>query len=236
MKTIYNCLIVDDEPIARKIIKNYIAEMDMLLCVAEVNNAIDALKILSDVTIQIDIVFLDINMPSLTGIDMVKMSNKLPQIIFTTAYSDYAVESYELNAVDYLLKPFSYERFIKAVQKAKINLESNVKKNPELLQVRAEGKMFYIEINDIIFCEAMRNYTRIYLKNGQRLMTLVSLSKFENSLMSKSKLFIRIHRSFIISRNHIQATKSNEVLMMNKTSIPIGNQFKNNFFGMIADG
>jgi DNA-binding LytR/AlgR family response regulator len=221
------CLVVDDEPIARKIIKNYIEQSPQLEYVAECKNAIEAIDYLKLYN-QIDIVFLDINMPNLTGISMLKIMKKHPQIIFTTAYDEYAVESYELDAVDYILKPFSFERFTKAVFKAIHRIESEIKVPNIPIKIKSDGKICFIDVDDILFCEAMRNYTRVYLKNGVKLMPLISLSKFEQELKSNSTDFLKVHRSFIVSKKHIEATKGSQILIQNH-KIPIGIQYKVEF-------
>ena len=251
----YTCLIVDDEPIARQIVRNYVEQMPMLTIAQECKNALDALTFLQKNTV--NIVFLDINMPSLSGLSMVKTLTKLPQIIFTTAYHEHAVESYELNATDYLLKPFSFERFAKAVFKAIDNIEkeainyeliNNSKTNSELLTVqyknildsenieqifiKADGKLHQIYFNDILFCEAMKNYTRIVLKNGNKIMPLIPLSKIEEQLPENGQ-FLRVHRSFIVAKTHIEAIEGH-VIQMGKASIPIGEQFRESFFKTIG--
>jgi DNA-binding LytR/AlgR family response regulator len=251
----YTCLIVDDEPIARQIVRNYAAQMPMLAVVEECKNALDALTFLQKNTV--DIVFLDINMPALSGLSMVKTLTKLPQIIFTTAYHEHAVESYELNATDYLLKPFSFERYTKAVFKAIDNIEkeainSNLiassknnsetgtpqykpvfePENAEQIFIKADGKLHQIYFADILFCEAMKNYTRIALKNGNKIMPLMPLSKIEEQLPENGQ-FLRVHRSFIVAKAHIEAIEGH-IIQIGKSSIPIGEQFRDSFFKTIG--
>jgi DNA-binding LytR/AlgR family response regulator len=255
----YTCLIVDDEPIARQIVRSYAAQMPMLTVVEECKNALDALTFLQKNTV--DIVFLDINMPALSGLSMVKTLIKLPQIIFTTAYHEHAVESYELNATDYLLKPFSFERYTKAVFKAIDNIEKeaisqelithsknnsdlNSEKgtpqykpvlegtNAEQIFIKADGKLHQIYFADILFCEAMKNYTRIALKNGNKIMPLMPLSKIEEQLPDNGQ-FLRVHRSFIVAKAHIEAIEGH-IIQMGKSSIPIGEQFRDSFFKTIG--
>jgi DNA-binding LytR/AlgR family response regulator len=255
----YTCLIVDDEPIARQIVRSYAEQLPMLTVVQECKNALDALTFLQKNTV--NIVFLDINMPALSGLSMVKTLSKLPQIIFTTAYHEHAVESYELNATDYLLKPFSFERFAKAVFKAidnvqkelmsndlihnsKINSPINSEnpppqykpvletENPEQIFIKADGKLHQIYFTDILFCEAMKNYTRIVLKNGNKIMPLVALSKIEEQLPTTGQ-FLRVHRSFIVGKTHIEAIEGN-IILIGKASIPIGEQFREGFFKTIG--
>lgn len=251
----YACLIVDDEPIARQIVRSYAEQMPMLTVVEECKNALDALTFLQKNTV--DIVFLDINMPALSGLSLVKTLTKMPQIIFTTAYHEHAVESYELNATDYLLKPFSFERFTKAVFKAldKIekeamnaesmgNLKNNAEKEapqnkpvsePETAEqvfIKADGKLHQIYFSDILFCEAMKNYTRIFLKNGHKIMPLMPLSKIEEQLPTNGQ-FLRVHRSFIVGKTHIEAIEGHSI-QIGKSSIPIGEQFRDGFFKTIG--
>ncbi|MES2883025.1 MAG: response regulator, partial [Bacteroidota bacterium] len=181
----YNCLVVDDEPIARKIINNYIGQMPLLQLAGECINALDAIEFLRTHS-DIDIIFLDINMPNLSGFQMVKIAQPQQRIIFTTAYAEHAVESYELNAADYLLKPFSFERFTKAVYKAvdmiigahKSIYEIVDEKKPDVF-IKSDGKNYPVLLDDILYCEARKNYTMVILKKEQNLMPLIPLSKFE---------------------------------------------------------
>ena len=234
----YNCLVVDDEPIARKIIINYIEQLPLLSVAAEhINslNAIEHLRAHDDV----DIIFLDINMPNISGMQILKIVQPKQPVILTTAYTEYAVESYELNAVDYLLKPFSLERFTKAVFKAidhiNISDRSFEKKHrkQEPFYIKSDGKNYPVELDDILYCEAMKNYTKVVLKNGMKLMPLVPLSKFESLLSEAGGGFIQVHRSYLVSKNNITAVTSNNVVI-NNYEIPIGVQFKEHFFKTIG--
>ena len=225
------CLVVDDEPIAREIIVSYIAQSSNLEFCGECKNALEALEFLR-INTTIDVVFLDINMPNLNGISMVKILQNKPQIIFTTAYQEYAVESYEIDAADYILKPFSLERFTKAVFKAINRIESKIQIPNIPIQIKSDGKIYFIDVDDILFCEAMRNYTRIFLKNGNKLMPLISLSKFEKELKSDTEDFIKVHRSYIVSKKYIEATKGSQILIQNY-KIPIGIQYKDDFLKLI---
>lgn len=187
---IYKCLVVDDEPIARQIVVSYIQHFQNLELFSECKNAIEALEYLQK-NPEVDIIFLDINMPTFSGISLVKILINSPQIIFTTAYHEYAIESYELDVVDYLLKPFSLDRFEKAVSKAILRIGNEVHFENNPLQVKADGKIYFIDIEDIMFCESMRNYTRIFLKDSRKLMPLLSLSKFEIELNRFSSNFYK---------------------------------------------
>ncbi|MCW3077734.1 MAG: response regulator transcription factor [Bacteroidetes bacterium] len=235
----YNCLVVDDEPIARKIVKNYIEQLPFLELGGECINALSAIDILRS-TNTIHIIFLDINMPNLSGIQLTKIAQPQQPIIFTTAYTDYAVESYELEAVDYLLKPFSFERFTKAVYKAidsikktrRTSLPLPVEKKPDFF-IKSDGKNYPVSLDDILYCEAKKNYTMVVLKNEQKLMPLIPLSKFETLLQEEGGEFHQIHRSFLISKKYITAIGSSTVTI-DKFELPIGVQFRERFFKAIG--
>lgn len=237
----YRAIIVDDEPIARKIISGYVAQIQFLENAGECKNAIEALEIISrDSSIQI--VFLDINMPNLTGLAMARMVKKDIKIIFTTAYSEYAVASYEVNAIDYLVKPFSFERFTTAVFKAIDNIGlptnligiSNEKLNDDkTIYIKSEGMSYPVMLRDIQYCEAMKNYTKVFISNGKTLKPLVAFSKMEQDLLKESDDFLRVHRSFLISKKHITALKSNTVVV-GKFEVPIGLQFRETFLHSIG--
>jgi len=235
----YRCLVVDDEPIARKIIVTYIEQMPSLTVAAECINAlstIDYLRMHADV----DIIFLDINMPNLSGLQLLRIVQPQQPVIFTTAYSEYAVESYELNAVDYLLKPFSFERFTKAVYKAIAVLSKApattfdlVENKRQTMFIKSDGKNFPVYIDEILYCEAMKNYTMVMLENGKKLMPLTPISKFEGLLSEAGGEFIQVHRSFLVAVKYITAITPNNVLI-NKIEIPIGVQYKERFFKVIG--
>jgi len=235
----YNCLVVDDEPIARKIIINYIEQLPILSLAAEQMNALGAIDCLRS-SQPVDVILMDINMPHLSGLQLLKIIQPQQPVIFTTAYAEYAVESYELNAVDYLLKPFSFERFTKAIYKAVDMIKGNQKlvseayqeENPSVF-IKSEGKNYPVAVHDILYCEARKNYTLVVLKNGQKFMPLVPLSKFENLLTEAGGDFIQVHRSFLIGSKHITAITPNHALV-NQFEIPIGLQFRERFFRRIG--
>lgn len=234
----YNCLVVDDEPIARKILVNYIGQMPSLQLAAERINALSAIDYLRT-NDDIDIIFLDINMPNLSGLQLLKILQPEQPVIFTTAYSEYAVESYDLNAVDYLLKPFSFERFTKAVYKA-IDAFTSVSKlapavvsDRKIIYIKSDGKNYPVHLDDILYCEARKNYTMVVLKNDQRLMPLISLSKFDNVLAEAGGDFLQIHRSFLIAKKCITAVTTTSVII-NKVEIPVGVQYREKFYKAIG--
>lgn len=235
----YKCLVVDDEPIARKIIVNYINQMPLLELAAEQTNALSAIDYLRTHS-DVEIIFLDINMPNLSGLQFLKILQPQQPVIFTTAYAEHAVESYEVNAVDYLLKPFSFERFAKAAYKAVGAIKNSSKKREEtpgeknrVLFIKSDGKNYPVLLDEIIYCEAMKNYTMVMLKNGQKLMPLIPLSRLETLLLEAGGEFIQIHRSFLISRKHITAVTPNTVTLV-QSELPIGVQFRERFFKAIG--
>jgi DNA-binding LytR/AlgR family response regulator len=230
---IYNCLIVDDEPIARQIMRSYISKTQNLELIGECKNGVEAIDKIN-LNQNIDIVFLDINMPILNGISVVKNLSYLPKIIFTTAYQEHAVESYELNTTDYLLKPFSIERFTQAINKAvdeilKEEILSRINNKPlSLLLIKSEGKTYPIKGDDIVYCVAMKNYTKIFLKNGIRLLPYIAISKFESDFKNLSSDLIRVHRSYIINKKHLKSFSA-QLLFIDDVNIPIGDQYKEDF-------
>jgi DNA-binding LytR/AlgR family response regulator len=235
----YNCLVVDDESIARKIITNYMEQMPFLSLAGECINAVSAIERLRT-NGDIDMIFLDINMPNLSGLQLVKIIQPKQPVIFTTAYAEHAIESYELNAVDYLLKPFSFERFTKAVYKAVSIIKTfqrdfsgiPMERKSDFF-IKSDGKNYPVLIDDILYCEAMKNYTMVILKSEQKFMPLIPLTKFETILTEAGGQFIQVHRSFIIAKKHITAVSSNNVII-NKHEIPIGVQFRERFFQAIG--
>lgn len=229
----YRAIIVDDEPIARKILSGYVSQIKSLDNAGECKNAIEALeKISQDSSIQI--VFLDINMPNLTGLAMAKMVKKDIKIIFTTAYSEHAVSSYEVNAIDYLLKPFSFERFAVAVFKAidsiKLTANPSIEISPlnKSIFIKSEGVSYPVVLRDIQYCEAMKNHTKVFLSDGKILKPLVAFSKMEQQLLKESTDFLRVHRSFLISKKHIAALRNTSVII-GKSEVPVGLQFREAF-------
>lgn len=225
--TQFNCLIVDDEPIARDIIQAYCGHLDQLKVVASCGNALGAKSILQQQ--HIDILFLDINMPVMDGISFVKTLKNPPQIIFTTAYKEYAHSAFDLAACDYLLKPFSFDRFIIAVDKAMEKLQpvTAVRPIPDLktqdfIFIKTDGKIYKIMYDDLLYAEAQGNYTKI-ITTSHIHSPKMPFSNFEE-LLPKS-VFLRAHRSFIINKSKISHIEGNRVFI-NTTEIPIGNNYR----------
>jgi DNA-binding LytR/AlgR family response regulator len=229
----WKCLIVDDEPPAVKILESYIEALDYMEVVGTCNNAFRALDILNSV--KVDLMFLDINMPKLLGTQLLKTIQHPPKVIFTTAHKDYAFEAFEMDAVDYLLKPISFERFLKAVNKfCQINTtESTVSANgPGFLYFRVDRKMVKVYLKDIIYIESFKDYVIIHRQNENDLKVKYTISSVENML--PQRLFLRIHRSFIVSIKKVTAFSSHDV-EIGKMELPIGKSYPEVFKKLTGD-
>ncbi|RUA06395.1 MAG: DNA-binding response regulator [Flavobacteriia bacterium] len=221
-------MIVDDEPIAREILENHLRRIDAIEVVASCKNAIEAFNSIS--TTKVDLIFLDINMPEISGLSFARSINKEIKIIFTTAYREYAVDGFDLKAVDYLLKPVSFERLLQAVNKfleetppvftetsKRIEQEKN-----DFIFVRADRKMIRVDFTDINYIESLGDYLKIHLPN-KTLVTRETISSIEVKLPKND--FMRIHRSFIVAFKKIESFTS-EYVEVNKKSIPISRSYK----------
>jgi DNA-binding LytR/AlgR family response regulator len=231
------CIIVDDEPLAQDLLEDFIGRVTFLQLRKRCRNVMDAMKILQKESI--DLIFLDIQMPKITGIQFAGSIAKAPMIIFTTAFSKYAVESYNLDAVDYLLKPFSFERFLKAVNKAYSIYAGKDKRAieaedsglaGEFIFVNAEYSSVKINLNDILYIEGLKDYVKIYA-GAKPLLTLQSLKSLEGKLPGKH--FIRVHRSYIVSIDKIDSIQRNRIVIGDKY-IPIGETYKDEFYERIG--
>jgi two-component system, LytTR family, response regulator LytT len=224
------CLAIDDEPLALKQIGTYIEKTPFLELVALRNSGFDALESSG----KVDLIFVDINMPDLNGMDFVKSLKEKPYIIFTTAYAEYAIEGFKVDAVDYLLKPIGYNDFLKAVNKVKtlIDLKSIQSGNtenasPDHIFVKSEYKLVRIELSEIKYIESMHEYVRIHLSNSKPVMTLVSMKSIEEQLPSES--FMRVHRSFVVNLHMVKVIERNRIVFDNNIYIPVGDQYKEAF-------
>ena len=217
------CLVVDDEPLAQNVIENYLEQFSFIELVAKCENALDALKWMKQQ--KIDLVFLDISMPFISGIEFIKSLQIPPQIILTTAHKEFAVESYELNVLDYLLKPISFERFLKAINKLDIHVSPFVKTaeddNDAFIYVRSEKKNVRMLLKDILFIESIKDYIKIYTRE-KIIVTQIPISVIQQRLPDS---FLRIHRSFIIAKDKITAYTQHD-LEIGKHQIPIGRNYK----------
>ena len=234
-----SCLIIDDEALARKGIEKYVNEIDFLDLKGICKNAMEANSILSKE--KVDLLFLDIEMPMLTGIDFLKTINYTPKVIFTTAYSEYAIESFEFDVIDYLIKPISFERFLQAANKANRLIRKNqsseikqeaAKSNKEFIFIKTDKQLSKVFIDDILFVESMQNYSQIHTSK-ETLTTLVPLKKVAEILPEND--FIQIHKSFIISKSKIEAIVGNQVVIKNH-KLPISRNHKDRVFQIITKG
>ncbi len=225
------CLAIDDEPLALKQISSYIAKTPFLEAVALCSNAFDAMEYLANN--EVDLMFVDINMPDLNGMDFVKSLVQKPQIIFTTAYSEYAIEGFKVDAIDYILKPISYASFLKSANKAKAWFELNLKQSESVqttqdsLFVKSEYKMVRIFLSEIKYIESSNEYIQIHLINDEPVTTLIRLKVIEEQL-PKDK-FMRVHRSFIVNLDRVKVIERNRIIYDHNVYIPVGEQYKENF-------
>jgi len=236
------CLIVDDEPLALDIIEDYISKIPFLTLYKRLQNPIEALTLVQEE--KIDLVFLDVQMPELTGIQFLKIANNKCKVILTTAYPEYALDGYEHNVVDYLLKPIAFDRFYKAAQKAQ-DLFCNLPSQPlppaeavpnnsfthDFIFVKTEYKIQKIYLNDILFIEGLKDYISIYTKT-ERIITLQSMKKIDEALPNQS--FVRVHKSYIVALDKIESIERSRITIGDKI-IPIGDTHRDYFFKMIED-
>ncbi|MEJ7828663.1 MAG: response regulator transcription factor [Segetibacter sp.] len=223
------CLLIDDEPPALKVLMSHISHINGLEVVSQCKNAIEALEILQQKTI--DLIFLDIKMPQILGTDFLRNLSHPPKVIFVTAYDKYAVEGYDLDAVDYLVKPVSFERFLKAVGKVRRLIDNKTTPQTEehtptpeaFVYLKVDKNMQKVFINDIVYIESWQHYIKLFLTNGKHLLVKESISSMEN-LLSEHR-FLRVHRSFMVSMNKISGYNGFSV-QVNQTEIPIGRLYK----------
>ncbi|MBL7104446.1 MAG: response regulator transcription factor [Bacteroidales bacterium] len=226
-----SCIAIDDEPLALKQIAGYIQKTPFLALAGKFESALQALSFLSEN--EIDVMFVDIHMPDLSGMEFVKSLNNPPKVIFTTAYSEYAIEGFRVDAIDYLLKPINYTDFLKAAQKAKdrfLPQETTIKKigsNEKFLFIKSEYKILRINLSDIKYIEGMREYVRIHIESQKAVMALMSMKKMEEYLPVKS--FMRVHRSYIVNLEKITTVERNRIVFDDSVYIPISEQYKSKF-------
>lgn len=231
------CIIIDDEPLALQQMEGYIKKIPYLELVAACQSAIEAKEILENE--KIDAIFCDINLPELNGLDFVKSLENPPMVVFTTAYSEYAVEGFQLNAIDYLLKPFGCEEMKRAAEKIKKRYDA-LRTLQEVSQIdeddaiflKTEYKIVRINIGQIHYVEAMSEYLRIYLEGNSRpIIVLLSMKKMEERLPRRT--FMRVHRSYIINLKMIQEISKNRISLGDDTEIPIGDSYRDQFIAYI---
>ena len=227
------CIAIDDEPLALEQIGSYVQETPFLELIATCKNAYEALDVLKEK--EVDLMFIDIDMPDINGLDLVKSLVKKPQIIFTTAYSEYAFEGFQVDAIDYLLKPINYAAFLKAANKSKIWFEANSPEKAEQ-QPKSDRKEIFVKSNykvvrillaDISYIESANEYIKIFLDNQEVITTFMRLKNIEELLPAGD--FMRVHKSFIINLNKILAVDRNRIFIDKKKHIPVGEQYKEIF-------
>lgn len=224
------CIIIDDEPLAVKLVKEYITRVSFLELVATFTDAIEARKLLEKE--KIDLLFLDIQMPDINGIQFYDSLKDKPMVVFTTAFSEYAVEGFNVNAIDYLLKPFEYDRFVKSVYKAKEYYEFIRSQEVQLTSifVKSDYQLVKINLKDVLLIEGLDDYIRIHLPNNKTILTLMSLKAIAEKLPPQE--FVRIHRSYIVPLSKIEKVSSKKIEIGGK-EIPVGISYADEFFKLI---
>lgn len=228
---VISCLAIDDEPLALKQIGIYIKKTPFLEPVALCRNAFEAIEYLKDG--RVELMFVDISMPDLSGMDFVKSLSVKPYIVFTTAYSEYAIDGFRVEATDYLLKPIGFSDFLRAANKVRSIIElknpkaDNPIQNPDHIFVKSGYKLVRVELPEIEYIESMHEYIKIHCAGGKNIMTLVSLKSIENQLPAER--FIRVHRSYIVNKDKIKVIERNRIVFDRNVYIPVGDQYKDKF-------
>jgi len=224
----YTCIIIEDEPLALEKTKDFVNKVPFLQLSATFDNALTGLAYLNNN--KVDLLFLDINMDELTGIELLESSTINSQVIITTAYQEYALKGYELQITDYLLKPFSFNRFLQAVNKAQENIVKRTSDTqPEFIFVKTENRLVKIMLNEIVYIEGMRDYRRIHTVN-KKVMTLQNFSEFEKSI--PASLVCRVHKSYMVALNKIESIERSRIKIADEI-IPISETYKEVFFQLI---
>ena len=233
----YNVIIVDDEYLARKLLQDYVSKVESLQLVATCSNAFEAMEALANNTV--DIMLLDIQMPDLTGMELVKGLEKKPAVIFTTAYSEYAVDAFNLAVVDFLLKPFDFPRFFQAVRKAIGNVQpkaeettkqaADISKSNDFITVKADYKLYKINYDDLLFIEGQHEYVTFH--TTQRRITALFALKDLEELLPKDR-FVRVHKSYIVSFKHIQDLDKSDVTVAGN-KVPVGASYRDDLLARL---
>ncbi len=230
------CIIIDDEPLAQQIVEDYIKMIPFLKLEKKCDSVFDAINVLQST--KIDLIFLDIHLPNISGIEFIRGLENRPMFIFTTAYSEHALEAFDLSAIDYLLKPISFPRFFKAANKAynlylsspksqKEEIVEEAENDQEYILVKADYKSVKIKLNQVLYIEGLKDYVKIYVQNEDKpVITLNSLKRMCENLPSTR--FLRVHKSFIINTNRIKSVTKNRIIIHDRW-IPIGESYKSDF-------
>ncbi len=214
-----NCLIVDDEPLALELLESYVSRTPFLHLVDRCDSAIKALSVIEETPV--DLIFLDIQMPELNGLELSRLVGNKVKIIFTTAFEQYAIEGFRVDALDYLLKPFNYSEFLRAATKA-----LRTRPAPESIFVKSDYKLVQVQLKDILYIEGLKDYIRIQTEDGQGILTLMSMKSIEDFLPADT--FVRVHRSYIVNMNKIKTIERNRIIF-GKVYIPISDSYKDRF-------
>ena len=241
------CIAIDDEPLALRQIAGYISKIPTLELISTFRSAVVAKEWLKEN--EVDLIFVDINMPDMTGVEFVQTLNSKAMVIFTTAYAEYAIEGFKLSAIDYLLKPFGLNEIARATEKAQslyelIQLQVRVEKNQEqseeveesdeesgVLSVHADRKTHIVKLSNIVYLESAGEYVRLHLADGTKLVTLFRLKNMESSLQSAQ--FMRVHRSYIVNLDHVSGYTKGRVFLTNEDYVPIGDSYKEQFISRV---
>jgi len=228
-----SCILIDDEPLALNLLKGYVESTPFLKLIAVCNNAISAFEILEKESV--DLIFTDIQMPNLSGMEFSKMIlNNKAKIIFTTAFEEFALESYKVNAIDYLVKPISYPEFFTAANKAKQQILQNSNQTPidDYIFIKSDYKLMKIDLKDLIYVEGLKDYLKFYTVNSEKpILTLKSMKSLEEELSKKQ--FMRVHRSFMVNLKKITTVERNRIVFGDKY-IPVSEKYKENFQKFIS--
>lgn len=227
------CLVVDDEPLARRVLEKYIADVPMLELIASCADAFEALEVLQSRQ-DIRLLFLDINMPRLSGISLLRTLPRPPMVIFTTAYPDFAVEGFELEAVDYLLKPFAFERFVKAVNKALKMTEANGPTPPanDFLLLRADKKLYRVPFAEILYLQAYGDYVKVHTSR----QVYLTKERLQNLIQGLPEdLFLQVHRSYVVALNAISFVEGNQI-DVGGTRIPVAITYREQLMARLGEG
>jgi two-component system LytT family response regulator len=233
---IIRCIAIDDEPLALKKLSGYISKTPFLENAGAFASAFSAFDLISKSGV--DLMFIDIDMPDINGLDFVKTLNKKPQVVFTTAFSEYAFEGFKVDALDYLLKPIGYNDFLKSANKARLYFESLRAEHPvqekkkEFLFIKADHKINKISLKEIVYIEGMREYVRIHMSAGKSLMPLYSMKALEDQL--PPGIFMRVHKSYIVNLEKIATVENNRIVFEGKIYIPVGDQYREQFYNWLS--
>lgn len=235
MEKILRCLVVDDEPLAARLISTYVEQTPFLELAAELHSPEEVLEAVGNE--DIDLIFLDIHMPRLSGMQLAKLLPAGAKIVFTTAYADYAVEGFRVNALDYLLKPVSYDEFLEAATRARQSAEPRenavpAASQPEFLTVKSEYRLVRIPADDIIYIEGLKDYVKIFtVSDSKPVLSLMSMKSLEENLPEPK--FVRVHRSFIVNLDKVRIIERNSIILAGRC-IPVSDSYRKRFFALLG--